>query len=55
MINSKNISNSLGSNLTNNSNKNEYKSIRNIFTKPKKNHHSFPYQELSQTNKIYLA
>ena len=36
MNNSKNISDSLGSNLTNNSNKNEYKSIRNIFTKPKK-------------------
>ena len=36
MINSKNISDSFGSNITNNSNKNEYKSIRNIFTKPKK-------------------
>ena len=36
MNNSKNISDSLGRNITNNSNKNEYKSIRNIFTKPKK-------------------
>ena len=36
MINSKNISDTLGRNITNNSNKNTYKSIRNIFTKPKK-------------------
>ena len=36
MINSKNSSDSLGSNIKNNSKKNEYKSTKNIFTKPKK-------------------